>query len=106
MHWDLGLRGIALLLGMSLAFGAVAHLVAGRATTRWVGPIAAATFFVSGLITSEVWFGWATEEELQPNVDGLSVDEVLLVGLLAGVASVLVTRYFVRHHGTGTLAGR
>jgi hypothetical protein len=68
----------------------------GRATTRRLWLIAAGAFFVGGLLTSEVWFGWATEEELQPNIDGLSFDETLLSGLLAGIAGVLLTRYVTR----------
>ncbi len=106
MEWDLGLQGVAVLLAMSLAFGVLAQLIAGRATTRWLWLIAAATFFVAGLLTSEVWFGWATEEDLQPNIDGLSFDEVLLFGLLAGVASVLITRYITHHHKPGRPARR
>jgi hypothetical protein len=98
MQWDLGFEGMALLLGMSLIFGALAQLFAGRGTTHWLGGIAAATYFVSGLLISEVWFGWATEEDLQPNIDGLSFDEVLLIGLLPGIASVLITRYITHHH--------
>ncbi len=43
-----------------------------------------------------MWFGWATEEDLQPNIDGLSFDETLLFGLLAGIASVVITRYVTR----------
>ena len=64
------------------------------------GLIAAGSFFVAGLLTSEVWFGWATEEDLQPNIDGLSFDEALLLGLLAGSASVVLARYILRrrHH--------
>ena len=95
-----------MLVAMSLAFGVLAQLVAGRATTRRLGLIAGATFFVAGLLTSEVWFGWATEEDLQPNIDGLSFDEVLLFGLLAGVASVLITRYITHHHKPGRQARR
>ena len=108
MHWDLGLQGVALLLAMSLGFGLFAWLVAGRnrTTTGWMWLIPAGTFFVTGLLTSEVWFGWATEEELQPNIDGLSFDEVLLFGLLAGVASVLITRYVTHHHKPGRPARR
>ena len=98
MQWDLGLQGLGLLLLMSLAFGGLAQLLGGRRVTRWMWAIAGATYFVGGLLISEVWFGWATEEELQPNVDGLSFDEVLLIGLLPGVAAVLVTRYVERHH--------
>jgi hypothetical protein len=81
---------------MSLGFGVIAQLVAGRATTRWLWLIAAAAYFLGGLFTSEVWFGWATEEELQPNIDGLSFDEVLLIALIPGIAAVLVTRYMTR----------
>jgi hypothetical protein len=46
----------------------------------------------------------ATEEDLQPNIDGLSFDEVLLIGLVPGIASVLVTRYVTprrRRHSAG-----
>ncbi len=96
MQWDLGLQGVGLLVAMSLGFGAIAQLVAGRSTTRWLWLIAAATYFVGGLLISEVWFGWATEEDLQPNIDGLSVDEVLLFALVPGIASVLLTRYVTR----------
>jgi hypothetical protein len=96
MEWDLGLRGLGLLVVMSIGFGAIAQLVAGKATTRWLWLIATAAYFVGGLFVSEVWFGAATEEELQPNIDGLSFDEVLLIALVPGIVSVLVTRYVTR----------
>jgi hypothetical protein len=105
MEWDLGLQGLGLLLLMSLGLGIVAQFVMGKATTRWLGAIAAAAFFISGLFTSEVWFGWATEEDLQPNIDGLSFDEVLLVGLLTGVVSVLATWYVTRRSGRHSTKG-
>jgi hypothetical protein len=99
MQWDLGIWGVAYLLAMSLAFGVGAHLVAGRVTTKWLWLIATVGFFVLGLLISEVFFGWATEEDLQPNIDGLSRDEVLL-GLLPGiVAVVLARRWGLRRHG-------
>lgn len=99
MQWDLGFRGAAYLLAMSLVFGAVAHLVAGRVTTKWLWLIATAAFFVLGLVISEVFFGWATEEDLQPNIDGLSRDEVLL-GILPGIVAVLLARRWGLHrHG-------
>jgi hypothetical protein len=97
MHWDLGLEGLGLLIAVSLAFGVVAQLVVGRAVTRWLWLIAAVGYFVVGLLISEVWFGWATQEELQPNIDGLSFDEVLL-GLVPGIVSVLVTRHVTRRN--------
>ena len=74
----------------------IAQLVMGRATTRWLWLIAAAGYFVGGLFISEAWFGWATQEELQPNIDGLSFDEVLLIGLVPGIVAVLVTRQVTR----------
>jgi hypothetical protein len=96
MRWDLGLQGLGLLIAMSLGFGVIAQLVMGRVTTRWLWLIAAAGYFVGGLFISEVWFGWATQEELQPNIDGLSFDEVLLLGLVPGIVTVLVTRQVTR----------
>lgn len=99
MDWDLGLWGAAYLLGLSLAFGAAAHLVAGRVTTNWLWLIATVAFFGLGLVISEVWFGWATEEDLQPNIDGLSRDEVLIGLLPATIAVLLVRRWGSRHHG-------
>lgn len=100
MDWDLGLAGVAYLAALSLVFGVVAHLVAGRATTRWLWLIATAGFFVLGLIISEGMFGWATEEDLQPNIDGLSRDEVL-VGMVPAMAAVLAARWWmVRRHAS------
>jgi uncharacterized membrane protein len=96
MQWDLGLQGLGLLVAMSLGFGVIAQLVAGRTTTRWLWLVAAAGYFVGGLFISEVWFGWATQAELQPNIDGLSFDEVLLIGLVPGIVTVVVTRYVTR----------
>jgi hypothetical protein len=96
MQWDLGPLGVTVLLSMSVGFGLLAHVLVGRDTTRWLGAIAAATYFTSGVLVSEVWFGWATGEELQPNIDGLSFDEVLLFASAAGVAAVLLTRAITR----------
>lgn len=96
MQWDLGLKGFGVLLGMSAGFGLVAQLLWGR-RTRWMWLISGGTYLVAGLFISEVWFGWATEEELQPNIDGLSFDEVFLLGLLAASISVIVTRRVLRN---------
>jgi len=95
MQWDLGLQGLGLLMVMSLGFGVFAQLMFWSRTTSWVWLIASAAFFFVGLFISEVWFGWATEAELQPNIDGLSFDEVLL-GYLVGIPVVLVTWYLTR----------
>lgn len=91
MEWDLGLRGAGLLLGAALGFGLLAQLLVRR-TSRWLWLVAALTYFGWGLLISEWWFGWATEEDLQPNVDGLSWDESLLAIFPSLVAVVLTTR--------------
>lgn len=100
MHWDLGFGGLALLVVMSLAFGAFTQLVFLRRGVWWVGIGATVAAFAMGLFVSEVWFDWATAEELQPNIEGLSFDEVLISYLIGGVI-VLVTRFMTRdrtHH--------
>lgn len=104
MEWDLGLAGVAMLAAMSLGFGLLAQLVAGRGTTRWMWLIGAGTFFVLGLLISEVWFGWATEADLQPNIDGLSRDEVLL-GIFPSIAVVLLTRRSIKRRRSAEPAG-
>ena len=53
--------------------------------------IAATAYFVVGLVISEAWFGWASEEELQPNIDGLSFDEVLL-GVVPAIGIAFIAR--------------
>lgn len=95
MRWDLGISGLGLLATMALAFGLIAHLIVGKGLTRWLWLFAAMGYFVAGILVSEVWFGWATEEELQPNIDGLSFDEVQLV-TLAGLIAALIARYVLR----------
>lgn len=95
MRWDLGLQGVAVLIAMSIGFGAFAHVMLRSRTTRWVWLIASAACFVAGLLISEVLFGWATGEELQPNIDGLSFDEVLL-GTFLGAAVVVGIWYLRR----------
>ena len=67
-----------------------------EATTHWLWLIAAGTFFIAGLLISEVWFGSATEEELQPNIDGLSRDEALLAFI--GEHCRWITWAFGRRH--------
>ena len=96
MEWDIGFVGLGLLLAMSLGFGILAQLFAGQGITRWMWLIGTAVFFGFGLLISEAWFGTATEEELQPIVDGLSRDEVLLA-IFPGIAAVWITRYVVKH---------
>jgi hypothetical protein len=98
MEWDLGPQGLALLGAMSLGFGTFVGLVMGRGVAQRLlaGAVTAVSCFGVGLLTSEVMFGWATEEELQPNVDGLSRDEVLLSSLLTTVAVMLALRFLAR----------
>ena len=97
VQWDIGLQGLGVLAAYSLGLGLIAQLVMWRSTTHWLWPIAAGTFFIAGLLISEVWFGSATEEELQPNIDGLTRDEALLAFIPASVA-VWITWAFGRRH--------
>jgi hypothetical protein len=95
MEWDLGLEGLALLAAISLGFGVLAGVFVGFDWPRriWALAITSVAGFGAGLLTSEGIFGWATEEDLQPNIDGLSRDEVLLSSLLTTVVVVLVMRH-------------
>jgi hypothetical protein len=97
MEYDLGFQALAILAGLSLVFGVVAHLVLGRGT-RWMWLIGAIGYFVGGLIASEVIFSWATMEELQPQIDGLSFDEALLGGFVVGLPAVLAAWFLSRRH--------
>jgi hypothetical protein len=101
MEWDLGIQGLGVLAIMSLAFGVIGQLIFWNHGTRWTWLVATLAFFVAGLFVSEVWFGWATEAELQPNIDGLSFDEVLLIGYGLGIPVLVIWRVL-----TGRLAHR
>ncbi len=107
MQWDLGFHGLALLGAMSLGFGVLAGLIGGRGLAHRLRSIAitAVACFGVGLFTSEVLFGWATEEDLQPNIDGLSFDEVLLSGVVATAVVVLVARRLAHRPGRRPTSG-
>jgi len=94
VEWDLGLLGVLALVIMSVVFGVFTQLVFAAQAPRWLWLAVSGLMFVIGLFVSEVLFGWATEDDLQPNIDGLSFDEVFLTFLVAIVA-VLVARAFV-----------
>ena len=94
MQWDLGIEALGLMAVMAVGFGAVAGLIAGggardRLRAALIGTVLSYLF---GLFTCEVGFGWATAVELQPNIDGLSFDEVLLIGFGFAVLVGLVLR--------------
>ena len=91
MQYDLGLIGLGLLVLLSLAFGGLAQLL-GRNRIRWQWLVAAIGFFIGGIIVSEAI--WADPTlDLEPIIDGLSVDEALLGGLIGGVVADLGTRF-------------
>ncbi len=94
-QWDIGVRGLAVLGAYSVGFGVVAQILMWRSTTHWLWLIAAGTFFVTGLLISEWWFGSATGRTLQPNIDGLSRDEALLA-LVPATAVVCAAWFFGR----------
>jgi hypothetical protein len=92
LQFDLGFAGIGLLIVISLGFGVVTHFI-GKAGTRWEWLVSATAWFIGGLFASEVIWGTATIEELQPIIDGLLLDESLLGGFIAGVTVWLATRF-------------
>ena len=102
MQWDLGLQGIAYLVAIAACFGVLAALVVGGdvAHRLWALAITAVACVATGLMTSELLFGWADEKELQPNVDGLSRDEALLSSVLTTVLVVVAMRYLVHRDVT------
>ena len=104
MQWDLGPQAIVVLAGMSIAFGGIAIAILWNRVEAWIaGVVGAIAFFLGGLFVSEVWFGWATEAELQPNIDGLSFDEVL-IAFLVGIPVVVVIRLMLRQRAEARLA--
>jgi peptidoglycan/LPS O-acetylase OafA/YrhL len=105
MDWDLGLKGLLYLGAMSVGFGLLALLLSGRAAPRWLWPVVSAVYFGVGIFVSEFWFGDATEAELQPNIDGLSRDEVLGVGLIPVAIAVVATRLWTRRHRGDMIEG-
>ena len=88
--------GLLYLAAMSLLFGLLAPLLSWPAAPRWLWALVSSVSFGVGLLVSEFWFGWATEEDLQPDIDGLSRDEVLLIGLAPRAVAVVVTRWMAR----------
>ena len=95
MHYDLGLQGLGIVIGLSLAFGLIIQLLFWRSTPHWLWIVGALAYFAGGLFVSEVMFATATEADIQPIIDGLAFDETLLAGLMCGVAAVAAT-YLVR----------
>jgi len=96
MTYDLGSTGLQILLAYSFGFGAIAQLIVGVDRTRWLWLIGAAGWFVGGLFFSEVLFGTATIDEIQPIIEGLAYDEALLGGLLGGGIVALATWFLTR----------
>jgi hypothetical protein len=105
MNWDLGLNGVLYLAVMSVGFGLLAQLLSGRAAPKWLWALVSAVYFGVGILVSELWFGDATEEDLQPNIDGLSRDEVLGIGLVPVVIAVVATRLWARTHRHDAIEG-
>jgi hypothetical protein len=99
--WDLGPQALLVLVVMSVGFGIITQAILWNTGVRLAWLIGMLAFFVIGILVSEVWFGWATAEELQPNIDGLSFDEVL-IALLVSALLVVGVRFLLlrgRHHG-------
>jgi hypothetical protein len=75
-----------------LAFGGLAQLVGPNDRIRWQWIAAAIGLFIGGLIASEALCADPLLD-LEPIVDGLSVDEALLGGVIGGVIADIGTRF-------------
>ncbi len=92
MQFDLGLQAMGIVLIEAIIFGVIAQFILGARThTNWLWLIGAAGWVVGAVFLSEVTFATATEEELQPIIDGLAFDEALLGGLIGGLIAVALT---------------
>ncbi len=91
MQYDLGSTAQIILIFFAIGFGAIAQLIVGDRATRWLWLTAAAGWLVGAIFMSEVMFATATEDEIQPIVDGLAFDEALLGGLVGGLVAVALT---------------
>ncbi len=96
MQFDLGSTAQIILIFFAVGFGAVAQLIMGDRATRWLWLTAALGWLIGGLFASEVLFATATEDEIQPIIDGLAFDEALLGGLIGGLAAVVLTWVLAR----------
>ena len=96
MHFDLGLQGLAILIGISAVFGIVTQIVFWNSAMRWMWLVGGIAWFIGGLFASEVVWGTLTEKDIQPIIDGLALDESLLGGLVLGLSVVLLTWFVGR----------
>ena len=99
MEWDVGLWGLALLVGMAAVFAFAIRLIERDEARPWMWLADAAIYVVIAILVSEGWFGWATEEDLQPNVDGVSFDEVFLLATMAAAGTSALVRWLQHHAG-------
>ena len=91
MQFDLGSTAQVIVIFFAIGFGAVAQLVMGARATNWLWLTGALGWLVGALFMSEVLFATATEDEIQPIIDGLAFDEALLGGLIGGLAAIVLT---------------
>jgi chorismate synthase len=91
MQFDLGSTAQVIVAFFALGFGAVAQLIVGDRASRWLWVVAAAGWVVGAVFMSEVLFASATQDEIQPIIDGLAFDEALLGGLVGGVVAAAAT---------------
>jgi hypothetical protein len=91
MQFDLGSTAQVIVAFFALGFGAVAQLIVGDRASRWLWVVSAAGWVVGAVFMSEVLFASATQDEIQPIIDGLAFDEALLGGLVGGVVAAAAT---------------
>jgi hypothetical protein len=96
MVYDIGNYGVQIVIGFAFAFGAIAQLLAGRDSNRWLWVAGVVGWIVGAIFASEVLFGKMTVDEIQPIIDGLAFDEALLGGLVGGLVTFLAAWFMTR----------
>jgi len=87
-----GHLGIVVLLefaALSVVVGLIVQFLCGRDAPVWLWVRVSVVYFVVGAWVTDAWFGWAMP-------GGLTVGDMLLIGLAPIPAVVLVTR--ARYH--------
>lgn len=101
MTVEIGLTGLGLLALMSLLFGVAVQLILWKSAPRWLWLVGSVAWFAGGFVFSEGLFGTKTEEEIQPIIDGLALDESALGGFLVGLPIVVVAWLLARRRHPG-----
>jgi hypothetical protein len=95
MEWDLGIAALLELAALSVLVGLLVELICGPGAPDWLWVRVSLVYFVVAAWITDAWFGWLTP-------GGLTIEDMLLVGLAPLPAVVLVTRSMYHADGRGS----